>query len=105
MPPPHPTPPTHRDILRWRTHPTTTPPPFLKYRSSTTFILLTITTAVFTDIFLYALIVPVIPFALTARAHTPPSLNSALDLRPPSRLRCMSARGVACVWLGGGSDE
>ncbi|KAL8970458.1 MAG: hypothetical protein Q9183_001517 [Haloplaca sp. 2 TL-2023] len=44
------------------------PPTLLKYRSSKVFILTTICTAVFTDIFLYGIIVPVIPFALTQRA-------------------------------------
>ena len=44
------------------------PPTLLKYRSSKVFILMTICTAVFTDIFLYGIIVPVIPFALTQRA-------------------------------------
>ncbi|KAI4129730.1 MAG: hypothetical protein LQ338_002114 [Usnochroma carphineum] len=44
------------------------PPPFLAHRSSRWFILTTICTAVFTDIFLYGIIVPVIPFALTKRA-------------------------------------
>ncbi|CAL8582856.1 hypothetical protein XPA_008500 [Xanthoria parietina] len=44
------------------------PPPLLKYRSSKGFILTTICVAVFTDIFLYGIIVPVVPFALTKRA-------------------------------------
>jgi MFS family permease len=45
------------------------PPPYLlKIRSSKTFILTTICIAVFTDIFLYGIIVPVIPFALSSRA-------------------------------------
>ncbi|KAI4171968.1 MAG: hypothetical protein LQ343_003877 [Gyalolechia ehrenbergii] len=45
------------------------PPPLLAHRSSRWFILTTICTAVFTDIFLYGIIVPVIPFALTKRAR------------------------------------
>ncbi|EPE10216.1 mfs amine [Ophiostoma piceae UAMH 11346] len=46
-----------------------TPPPYLlRYRSSTFFIVGTICVATFTDIFLYGLIVPVMPFALTTRA-------------------------------------
>lgn len=49
------------------------PPSFLKIRSSTSFILSTICLAVFTDIFLYAVIVPVIPFAIGARAGVPES--------------------------------
>lgn len=36
-------------------------------RGSTTFIVFTISLAVFTDIFLYGVIVPVIPFAFTQR--------------------------------------
>jgi hypothetical protein len=44
-------------------------PWLLRYRSSKSFILITVTLAVFTDIFLYAIIVPVIPFALSNRAH------------------------------------
>lgn len=48
------------------------PPRFLAFRSSKLFILVTICTAVFTDIFLYGVIVPVIPFAISARANVAP---------------------------------
>ncbi|KAL2070568.1 hypothetical protein VTL71DRAFT_13594 [Oculimacula yallundae] len=44
------------------------PPPFLKIRSSKAFITGTVAIAVFTDIFLYSVVVPVLPFALTVRA-------------------------------------
>ncbi|CZS89272.1 related to vesicular amine transporter [Rhynchosporium agropyri] len=44
------------------------PPPFLKIRSSKAFITGTIAIAIFTDIFLYSVVVPVLPFALTTRA-------------------------------------
>jgi MFS family permease len=44
------------------------PPYYLKVRSSKLFVLSTICIAVFTDIFLYGVIVPVIPFALSSRA-------------------------------------
>ncbi|KAI4249626.1 MAG: hypothetical protein L6R40_000415 [Gallowayella cf. fulva] len=44
-------------------------PPLLKQRSSKGFILTTICVAVFTDIFLYGIIVPVVPFALRKRAN------------------------------------
>ncbi|KAK4657752.1 hypothetical protein QC762_200720 [Podospora pseudocomata] len=40
------------------------PPPFLEFRSSTFFILLTVCLAIFTDILFYGLIVPVFPFSL-----------------------------------------
>ncbi|KAF2095421.1 MFS general substrate transporter [Rhizodiscina lignyota] len=45
------------------------PPIFLSTRSSRWFITTCIAVAIFTDIFLYAVIVPVVPFALNARAH------------------------------------
>ena len=57
---------------RWRDESSTSKPPvLLKVRSSENFILLTICIAIFTDIFLYACIVPVIPFALRTRVGTP----------------------------------
>ena len=52
-------------------HDRSNPPIFLKIRSSNTFILSTICIAIFTDVFLYAVIVPVIPFALHTRVGTP----------------------------------
>ncbi|KAI5359278.1 Putative major facilitator superfamily, MFS transporter superfamily [Septoria linicola] len=44
------------------------PPAFLKFRSSKTFIIVVVASAVFTDIFAYGIVVPVFPFALTERA-------------------------------------
>jgi MFS family permease len=48
-----------------------TPPPFLRFRSSNVFIITVICFACFTDIFLYGIIVPVIPFALLTRIDVP----------------------------------
>ncbi|KAE8834177.1 hypothetical protein HRS9122_08257 [Pyrenophora teres f. teres] len=45
------------------------PPFMLKFRSSDGFIIGTVSLAVFTDMFLYGVIVPVIPFAIQARSH------------------------------------
>ena len=45
------------------------PPLLLKWRSSRFFIITVICFAIFTDIFLYGIIVPVIPFALLSRVH------------------------------------
>ncbi|KAF7933992.1 uncharacterized protein EAE98_003701 [Botrytis deweyae] len=56
-----------------RVDPSSPPPYLLKFRSSKTFILSTICVAVFTDIFLYGIIVPVVPFSLTSRAGVPES--------------------------------
>ncbi|TKA76737.1 hypothetical protein B0A49_02707 [Cryomyces minteri] len=56
------------DLFAWWTQNSASPPLALGLRSSKAFILATISLAVFTDIFLYGVIVPVIPFALTQRA-------------------------------------
>ncbi|KAH8728352.1 MFS transporter-like protein [Phaeosphaeriaceae sp. PMI808] len=45
------------------------PPFMLKFRSSDGFIIGTISLAVFTDMFLYGVLVPVLPFALQSRSH------------------------------------
>ena len=50
------------------------PPPLgLGWRSSTSFILLTVAIGLFTDLFLYGLVVPILPFILTSRLHVPSS--------------------------------
>ncbi|KAI9742196.1 MAG: hypothetical protein M1818_004096 [Claussenomyces sp. TS43310] len=51
-----------------RSESATRPPRFLAQRSSNVFIITTVCLAVFTDIFLYSIIVPVLPFALKRRA-------------------------------------
>ncbi|KAH8150061.1 uncharacterized protein LAJ45_05747 [Morchella importuna] len=48
------------------------PPILLKFRSSKTFIICAVAMAIFTDIFLYGLVVPVFPFALESRANIHP---------------------------------
>ncbi|KAF1831192.1 MFS general substrate transporter [Decorospora gaudefroyi] len=45
------------------------PPFLLKFRSSDGFIIFTVSLATFTDMFLYGVIVPVVPFAIQTRAH------------------------------------
>ena len=65
------------DRLRRRRHPAlrsvsrpgsaSDPPRGLAWRSSTTFIVATVCLAIFTDIFLYGLVVPVLPYSLTAQ--------------------------------------
>ncbi|KAI0098935.1 MFS transporter-like protein [Nemania sp. FL0031] len=47
------------------------PPYLLSFRSSTTLIASTVNLAVFADIFFYSLVVPVLPFALSAQAGVP----------------------------------
>lgn len=55
-------------MLTWMNGSSTTPPVYLPFRSSKFFIIASVAAAVFTDLFLYGVIVPVIPFALTTRA-------------------------------------
>ncbi|WPH04986.1 Hypothetical protein R9X50_00788400 [Acrodontium crateriforme] len=59
-------------MLAWLFGSTSQPPVFLKFRSSKTFIIVTVSTAVFTDVFIYEIIVPVLPFALTRRSGVNP---------------------------------
>lgn len=46
-------------------------PPGLKWRSNTIFILATVAIGLFTDLFLYGLVVPVLPFLLQGRIGVP----------------------------------
>lgn len=62
-----------KNFLTARVEKGSPPPLLLRLRSSKAFILTTICIAVFTDIFLYGIIVPVIPFALSSRASIDPS--------------------------------
>ncbi|KAF2100970.1 MFS transporter-like protein [Rhizodiscina lignyota] len=58
----------HRSVLSGVWHRPQKRPWLLKYRSSKIFLMVTVSFAVFTDIFLYAVIIPVIPFTLNSRA-------------------------------------
>ncbi|KFY77819.1 hypothetical protein V499_02882 [Pseudogymnoascus sp. VKM F-103] len=61
----------HNFLSGHRADASSPPPHFLAFRSSKLFIILTLCAAVFSDMFLYGVIVPVVPFALTARAGVP----------------------------------
>ncbi|KAI1204962.1 MFS general substrate transporter [Annulohypoxylon truncatum] len=54
-----------------RKDPKSKPPWLLSIRSSKTLIMLTVALAIFTDIFYYSLIVPVVPFSLTIQVGIP----------------------------------
>ncbi|CAK1357071.1 unnamed protein product [Cercospora beticola] len=58
-------------MLAWLYGSPTRPPIFLRLRSSKTFIIVVVASAVFTDVFAYGIVVPVFPFALTERADIP----------------------------------
>lgn len=49
-------------------HADSPPPHFLRFRSSKLFIIATICIAIFSDMFLYGVIVPVVPFSIVERA-------------------------------------
>ena len=57
----------------WLVGSSTKAPALLKFRSSKTFIIVTVSSAVFTDLFVYGIVVPVLPFALTSRANIDPA--------------------------------
>lgn len=56
-------------MLAWLNGSGSTPPAFLEFRSNRYFICFTVAAAVFTDVFLYGVVVPVLPFALTSRSN------------------------------------
>ncbi|GAM90798.1 hypothetical protein ANO11243_088430 [Dothideomycetidae sp. 11243] len=56
-------------MFAWLNGTPTKAPAFLAFRSSKIFIVGSIAAAVFTDLFLYGLVVPVLPFALSSKAH------------------------------------
>ncbi|KAF2473928.1 MFS general substrate transporter [Lindgomyces ingoldianus] len=60
-------------MLKDLAHDETTPPIGLKWRSNTFFIICVVGLGTFTDMFLYGLIVPVLPFMLQDRVHVPDS--------------------------------
>jgi len=78
---------------------TTSPVPYLLHvRSSKLFILTTICIAVFTDMFLYGIIVPVIPFALSSRAGV---AQSSVQSWTSILLACYGAALLVCSPFAG----
>jgi MFS family permease len=56
------------------------PPWGLRWRSHAVFIIATVGMGIFTDLFLYGIIVPILPFMLRDRIHLPPSeIQSRID--------------------------
>ena len=62
-----------QQLLQLLSHKAEKAPVFLKYRSSKNFILFVVSLAVFTDMFLYSVVVPVAPWALESRIGLDPS--------------------------------
>src|ERR1700761_1624787 len=75
-------------------------PWLLKFRSSRTFIVITVATAVFTDIFVYGIVVPVLPFALTTRANIDPSkIQSWISIFLAVYGAALLVAAPICGWL------
>ena len=64
----------------------------IKWRSNTTFIIATVAVGLFTDLFLYGLVVPVLPYMLQDRANIPKekvqSYVSGMCCNIPRKLIC-----------------
>nr|POF05916.1 putative mfs-type transporter c18.02 [Quercus suber] len=87
-------------MLTWLTGSKTKPPVLLKFRSSTTFIVSTVAIAIFTDIFVYSVIVPVLPFALTVRAGVDPdSIQTWVSVLLAIYGAAILAASPFCGWM------
>ncbi|KAF1937655.1 MFS general substrate transporter [Clathrospora elynae] len=76
------------------------PPYMLKFRSSEAFIVGTVSLAVFTDMFLYGVIVPVIPFAIQTRSHVEESrVQSWVSILVAIYGASLLAFSPICGWL------
>jgi hypothetical protein len=64
------------------------PPYLLKYRSSNAFIIGTVALAVFTDMFLYGAIVPVLPFALEEKINIAENRGNDVNYKPHFGCKC-----------------
>lgn len=77
-----------------------TPPLFLRFRSSNIFIITVICFACFTDIFLYGIIVPVIPFALLTRINVPENnVQHRVSILFTVYAAALIVRSPLCGWL------
>jgi len=82
------------------------PPILLPFRSSTTFIIITVSTAVFTDIFVYGIVVPVLPFALTSRSNiNPDSIQTWISIFLAVYGAALLAASPICGWFADRSSS
>ncbi|KAK4988480.1 hypothetical protein LTR50_003884 [Elasticomyces elasticus] len=87
-------------MLTWLHGSASQPPAFLAYRSSNWFIVGTVSVAVFTDIFVYGLVVPVLPFTLTSRSGIhPSSVQSWVSILLAVYGAALLAASPFCGWL------
>lgn len=93
-------------MFTWLHGSSSQPPMLLGFRSSKTFIIITISTAIFTDIFVYALIVPVVPFALTSRAGIAPgSVQTWISILLAVYGAALLVASPFCGWLADRSSS
>ncbi|KAK5134708.1 hypothetical protein LTR08_006223 [Meristemomyces frigidus] len=93
-------------MFAWLVGSDSRPPVLLEFRSSKTFIILTVATAIFTDIFVYGIIVPVLPFALTARSGvSPDSIQSWIAIFLAVYGAALLAAAPLCGWLADRSSS
>ncbi|GAB7364646.1 hypothetical protein MBLNU230_g5449t1 [Neophaeotheca triangularis] len=93
-------------MLTWLTGSASQPPICLQFRSSKTFIVLTVASAVFTDIFTYGIVVPVLPFALEERAGiSPDQVQSWVSILLAVYGAALLAASPVCGLLADKSDS
>ncbi|GAB7341742.1 hypothetical protein MBLNU457_g0076t1 [Dothideomycetes sp. NU457] len=84
----------------WLTGNETTPPVALAFRSSRLFLVASVSAAVFTDIFLYGIVVPVLPFALTTRIGiSPDDVQTWVSILLAVYGAALLAASPVCGWL------
>jgi len=84
----------------WLTGNETTPPAFLAFRSSRLFLVTSVSAAVFTDLFLYGIVVPVLPFALTTRVGIKPEdVQTWVSILLAVYGAALLAASPVCGWL------
>lgn len=93
-------------MLAWYTGNEHRPPAFLHARTSKAFIISTVAIAIFTDIFVYGIIVPVIPFALTERAGVDPSsIQTWISILLAVYGAALLVTAPVCGWLADRSSS
>ncbi|KAK4555805.1 hypothetical protein LTR86_007025 [Recurvomyces mirabilis] len=87
-------------MFAWLVGSDSRPPTLLKVRSSATFIIITVSTSIFTDIFVYGIVVPVLPFALTSRSSIrPDQIQTWISIFLAVYGAALLAAAPVCGWL------
>lgn len=93
-------------MFAWLVGSASRPPVLLEFRSSSTFIIVTVSTAIFTDIFVYGIVVPVLPFALEGRSGIDPSsIQTWISIFLAVYGAALLAAAPFCGWLADRSSS